>query len=87
MYAIIFTNVFDPDGLDFLLFISLSVAVMVLLALPFFNIVPFRQAQESPGRLPSPPLTQLARRAVAGWSTKSVHACMLALMHPHPSVP
>ena len=56
MYATVYANTYDThgqaDGLGFMLFISISSTALGLLALPFFNIVPFRQAQEHPGGFP-----------------------------------
>ena len=50
-YTTIYSNVFEPDGLSFMLFMMVSVLALGLAALPFFNAVPFRQAQECPGKL------------------------------------
>ena len=54
MYATVYINVFEPDGLSFMLFIPLSATALGLMALPFFNVVPFRQAHEHPGARHSP---------------------------------
>ena len=49
VYALIYANAFEPDGISFFLFAVLAACTLALLAIPFFNIVPFRQEQESPG--------------------------------------
>lgn len=49
MFSVVYTQAFDPNGLAFMLFITLSTAALGLLALPTFNSVPFRQAHENAG--------------------------------------
>ena len=49
VYATIYSDIFEPDGLAFMRSVPIVTAALALVALPVFNIVPFRQAQECPG--------------------------------------
>ena len=62
VYAAIYAASLRPDALDFILFIAVAVPVPVLLSIPFFNAVPFRQEGElpQPGKL---------------WSNGKSHSC------------
>lgn len=46
--AAVYAATMQPNALGFLLFIALSIPALVVLALPVFNAVPFRQSGELP---------------------------------------
>lgn len=78
MFSVVYTQAFDPNGLAFMLFITLSTAALGLLALPTFNSVPFRQAHENAG-----PRFILAYAIVAGIAVYQPLAALLTHLAPH----
>lgn len=75
MFATVYMDVFAPHALHFMLFMPIAVALLALIALPTFNIVPFRQAHECPGAA----MTALPPHKAAQMTSRHPHIEQLLL--------